>query len=433
MYGYVTPTGGFTVECWFNRSAQQTYANALFGQQTQNQGANWSTVIGLNGRQFLVYLMATTGALRVDIRSEAGASLLLWTDDGDPASYGADSAWHFVALRVATDKKTVTCWLDNEKKFTTVMATAIDWKPGAMSFGAQYGPQVGNWGDYYLNGGLAYCAVWNSALTDARVTEHFTAGSGGAVFYGDDEVTRLKRIYGFAGVPVSAQRFDPNVTTLQGLTVAGVDPLAAAQGTASDAGGIVFADGQSTMIYHNRRHRYNRPVRVVLSESLGAAPNVGMEFSTDDTKVYNDIRASRPSGGNARLRNLASEYEYGQRVREVKVAVTTDTEMRNAGSWASERYGEDRVRISGVTLSAESSTLIQEIAETIQIGDCIAFDELPDNAPQTYMEFIVERIELSADFKEHTWKLGLSLSPAELWIVFEVGASTLGDGSRVGY
>jgi hypothetical protein len=31
-----------------------------------------------------------------------------------------------------------------------------------------------------------------------------------------------------------------------------------------------------------------------------------MEFATDDTKVYNDVRASRPFGGSARIRNKSS-------------------------------------------------------------------------------------------------------------------------------
>jgi hypothetical protein len=120
-------------------------------------------------------------------------------------------------------------------------------------------------------------------------------------------------------------------------------------------------------------------------------------------------------------------------VFELKIAVTSDDEMRNAGTWLAERYGEDRVRISGVTLSAESSDEIEELVATVQIGDCVAFDDLPDNAPFTYAEFIVEGISVEANFKDQTWSLGLELSPAELWNVLQVGVSTLGDGSRIAY
>ena len=429
-YGYVTPTGGFTIELWFNHVAIPTWTEALINQQTE-ANPTWSSTPAVNGRHLLVYL-DTTGALNVDWRNEAGTQLRLWTDD--TTSYANDSAWHFLALRMASDAKTWSLFLDGEAKTTTTaLATAIDWEPGVMSIGGAYAAHLGNFGEYLYKGGIAYVAVWNRELTTNRISEHYAAGNGGTVFYGDDEVTRLGRLYDYCGVPTNARRYDPAVTTLQGVQIAGQNGLTQIADTGENVGGLVFADGQAVMVYHNRRHRYNRPILTTLTERTASAPDVGMEFSTDDTKVYNDIRASRPYGGTARLRNLSSEYEYGRRVHEIKWAITSDDEMRNAGTWLAARYGEDRVRISGVTLSAESSDVIQELAETITIGDRIAFDDLPGNAPQIYMEFFVEGISVSANFKDETWSLGLELSPAELWDVFQVGVSTLGDGSRIAF
>lgn len=429
-YGYLTPAGGFTIELWFNHgSALPAWSEALINQQTQNKGIATTTTAAVNGRQLLVYQLAT-GEIRIDWRKEDGTQLLAWTDAS--TAYGNDNAWHFLAVRLATDMKTFTVWIDGEKKTTTALSTVLDWKPGTMSIGGAYAAQLGNFGEYLYTGSIAYVAMWDTALLDARIADHYTAGSGGTVFYGDDEVKRLTRLYDYAGVPTNARRFDPAVTILQGTQIAGQNALQSVQDTTkATAGGLVFADGQSVMVYQNRRHRYNRPVVMSLTEASGSAPDVGMEFTTDDTKVYNDVRASRPYGGSARLRNKASEFEYGPRTYELKLAITSDEEMRNAGTWIAERYGEDRVRVSGVTLSAESSDLIQYLAETISIGDRLAFDDLPDNAPQTYMEFVVEGISVSANFKAETWSLGLELSPAELWDVFQVGVSTLGDGSRI--
>jgi hypothetical protein len=431
-YGYVTPTGGFTVEIWFKHSTLPTWNEAIINQQTQNKASAWSTSPNFNGRQFLIYFLVPTGELRVDWRSEAGTSLLLWTDD--TTAYANDNEWHFLCLRMGADMKTWNLWIDGDKKTTTTaLATAIDWKPGVMSFGGSYTAALGNFGDLLYNGSLAYFAAWDTALSDSRILEHYTAGNGGTVFYGDDEVKRLGRILDYCNVPYDTRRFDDPVTTLQGIQIAGENGLSKALETATDATGLVFADGQSVMTYHNRRHRYNRAILKTLSEDSASAPDVGMEFATDDTKVYNDIRASRPFGGSARIRNKSSEYEYGRRVFDLKIAVTSDDEMRNAGTWLAERYGEDRVRISGVTLSAESSDEIEELVATVQIGDCVAFDDLPDNAPFTYAEFIVEGISVEANFKDQTWSLGLELSPAELWNVLQVGVSTLGDGSRIAY
>lgn len=431
-YGYVTPTGGFTFEYWFNHVALPTWSEVLVNQQTQNKGANWTVDPAVNGRHFNMYLNGTTGELRIDWRSEAGTELLLWIDDS--ADYANDSAWHFVAVRMGTDKKTWDIWVDGDKRTTaTALTTAIDWKPGIMSFGGNYVPQLGNFGDNLYNGGLAYLAVWDTALLDSQISDHYTAGNGGTVFYGDDEVTRLERVFNYCSVPVNARQYDTAVTTVQGIQVAGQNGLTKVTDTSNDVGGLVFADGQSLMVYQNKRHRYNRPIITTLTEDNGSAPDVGMAFATDDTKVYNDVRASRPFGGSARIRNKSSEYEYGRRVYELTIAVTNDDEMRNAGTWVAWRYGQDLVRISGVTLSAESSDDIEALVSSVSIGDKIAFDDLPDNAPQTYAEFIVEGISVDADFRAETWTLGLELSPADLWDVFQVGVSTLGDGSRIAF
>lgn len=430
-YGYVSPAGGFTIELWFNHAVVPTVSEMLVSQQTQNKSAAWSTVPSINGRQFAIWLSpSASGAIALEVRSEAGTLLLSYTDTG--GSYSSDNAWHFVCLRMAADGINASLYIDDALT-THPLSTAIDWNPGALSFGAAYAPHLGNWGDFYFNGGLAYIAVWDTAISDAQIKAHRAAGSGGAVFYGDDEVTRLKRILDYAEVPPNSQRFDPAVTTLQGIGFQNQHPLDLSKTAAADAGGVLFADGQTTIVYQNRRRRYNQTLRATLAESTSSAPEVGMSFSTDDTRVYNDVQASRPNGGSLRIRNTVSQGEYGPKTYTLKPSITSDDELLNAATWIAERYGADRVRISGVTLHAHTSDLIQYLAETVQIGDRIAFDELPDNAPNSYLEYVVEGISVSASLKDQTWSLGLELSPADLWNVFQVGVSTLGDGSLFAY
>ncbi len=436
-YGYLTPSGGFTLEFWFQRAAAPATgtAEAMINQQSQNKAVYTSSSPYVNGRQLLIYNHAVTGpgALAYEMYYSSGNLAHSWVDSTSTPGYANDNEWHHVALRLGTDKRTVHLWLDGVIKNQTTLLSVLDWVPGVMSVGGAYAPHLGNFGYFLYNGGLAYVSMWDSALKDVQITDHYAAGSGGSVFYGDDEVARLKRIYSLCGVPTDAQRFDPPVSNLQGLKVAGQNGLQAVKETAHDSGGLVFADGQSVLIYQNRRHRYNRALIARLTENDASAPDIGMEFATDDTKIFNDVRASRPDGGSARLRNIASVNEYGQRVYELKLGITSDDEMRNFGTWIAERYGEDRVRVSGVSLSAESSDLIQYVAETVNIGDRIAFDDLPNNVPDTYMEFIVEGISVSADFKNQTWSVGLELAPADLFDVFQVGVSTLGDGSRIAF
>lgn len=432
-YGYVTPTNGFTVELWFNHAALPTYSEVLLSQQSQNKGVTWSTSPAINGRQFVVYLNQTSGALVLQMHDNAGNSIANYIDPAGSPAYGNDGAWHHVVLRLGTDRRTVKLWLDGVVVYQTTTLSVINWVPGVLAIGGTYAPWLGNFGTFLYNGGMAFVGVSQTAWTDAKILMHYAAGSGGSVFYNDSEVTRLGRLFDYCGVPVGARQFESSTTNLQAIKIAGQNGLSSVKGAAAAASGLVFADGQGVMVYQNKRHRYNGPIRATLTEETSSAPDVGMALSTDDTKVYNDVRASRPDGGSARLRNKASEDEYGPRVYELSLPITSDDQMRNAGTWIVERYGEDRVRVSGVALSAESSDLIQELAETVSIGDRVAFDDLPNNVPDSYLEFIVEGIGMDVSFKDQTWSLTLELSPADLWNVLQVGVSTLGDGSRIAF
>lgn len=436
-FGYVTPTGGFTIELWFKRDVAGATYNTLVNQRTQ-AAVSW-TVGSANGigRQLLLEINGATGALGFQLVNEgatSGTLLLNWVDPS-PTGYAGDNAWHHVAIRLGTNKRSWNIFLDGEGYSSGTVASDINWNPGLLTFGAQYAPHVGDWGSYIWDKWLAYPTVYNKPLSDNRIFEHYTAGSGGTVYYNDNEVTRLTRITDWAEVPYQSREFEPALANLQGIQVDGTNALTAFQDTANAAGGLIYADGQSRLVYHNRRHRYNRWSVATLAESTDSAPEYGITFTIDDQNIYNDVRGERPFGSTVRLVNEISKAAHGRKTYSFSIPVTTHEELQNAVSWVASQYQNAVVRISDVSFRAESSDLIEWVATGgVNIGDHIILDELPpDAAPETRMEFAVEKVSLSVNIKDRVWIVKLQLSPFYLNKVFEVGVSNLGNIYKIGY
>lgn len=432
-HGYLIPTGGFVVEVWTWRDVAPVTADAtLFSQSTQGLVGGGGSAN--EGKQFWVGMAPTTGAFTVKFWQESSGAELVSYVDPDPQNYPDDDAWHHWAVRLGANLTSLTIFLDGVQHGTATLSAAPVWNPGRLTIGAVYAPHRGVYGKVLWDKKLAYASAYNLELTANRIQEHYTAGSGGTVYYGDDEVERLNRIFTWAGVPEHQRRLEPAVTTVQGIQVAGANPLEEAQKTAEAAQGLMFADGQGFAVYHNRRHRYNRHSSATLAESLGAAPEVGLKFTTSERWIVNDVRGRRPYGTEIRMVSQQSQNEYGKRVTSFELAITDQEELRNAVSWMLARYGTDRIRVSGMTLHAHTSEILRELAEgAIEIGDVITLDELPDTSPVSSIDFVVEQIGIDADFVNKEWIVPLELTPVDVNRVFEIGVTELGDGSYISF
>lgn len=436
-YGYLIPTGGFTVEVWFKRDTLPTAFEALINQRTQ-AAVKWNPAGGAYGigRQFVLE-MTTAGALSATLVNEtttSGTNVILYTDPS-PGGYANDNQWHHIAFRLGTNRIAWALFLDGALYASGNASSAVNWNPGILTFGAQYAPNVGDFGSWHWFKWLAYPAVFQKPLSNNRILEHYTAGSGGTVYYGDDEVTRLHRISNWAEVPEQSREFESALINLQGLQVADTNALTALQDTSFASSGLIYADGQSRLVYHNRRHSYNRWNVLTLAESTTSAPEVGVTFTIDTSSIYNDVRGDRPYGSQVRLVDEVSKYAYGRKTYDISIPVTTQEELENAVSWVASKYREAVVRVSNISFRAESSDVIEWMGTGgISRGDHITLSELPpEAAPEVSMEFIVEKISVNANIKNRTYEVNLELSPFELSQVYQVGVSTLGSRWRIAY
>lgn len=438
-YGYVNPVTGFTIELWFKSDSNNASFRTLFNSRTQGN-VTW-TVGSSVGRQMLVGITQVAAgvpnAIQVMMTNEgtnSGTSVLTFNDPSG-GSYANDNNWHHLAVRLLSNRSTYTVFLDGAIIGTGNTTAAVNWKPSLQTFGAEYAPHLGDRGTNLWNKWLSYIAMYEGALTDERINDHFISGSGGIVYDGDHEVDRLHRIADWADLPEQSREFDTPRVFVQGIQVAGTNALQAMQDTSFTAGGLVFADGQSRMIYHNRRHSYNRWVAAVLKESTQSAPEIGVTFTVDDRYIFNDIRGERPNGSQVRIINDDSRAAYGRKVYSFSIPVSTQTELHNTVAWLASRYKDAAVRIEGISLQADSSELIEWVGTGgVTVGDVITLEELPvTEAPEATMKFVVEKIAIDANFLGRTWKVDLELSPFTYQEVWQVGVTGLGDRHRIAW
>ena len=336
-YGYLYPGAGFTWEIWFKRDALPgADFETLWNSRTQ-AAVTWNVGASITGigRQMTLGLTQTVGAISFTVANEGATSATTvgtYTDPS-PGGYGNDNVWHHLAFRLGSNKIAWTLFLDGAVYASGNLSAALNWNPSLQTFGAEYAPHVGDFGNTLWKKWLAYAAMYQTPLSDNRIFEHYTAGSGGTVYYGDDEVTRLNRIADWADVPDQSREFESSLVELQGIQVAGTNALSAMQETATAASGLLFADGQSRLVYQNRQHRYNRWNVATLAESTDSAPEVGLTFTIDDTFIYNDVRGDRPFGSTVRLVDEASKAAHGRNVYTFSIHVTTHEELTNAVSW----------------------------------------------------------------------------------------------------
>src|SRR5690606_36251931 len=132
------------------------------------------------------------------------------------------------------------------------------------------------------------------------------------------EPQRVARVLDWVRVPDWRRQLDAPVTQLDATEVENANALDVVQTAVSAADGLVFADGRGDIVYQSRSRRKVRWTVAELSESMGTAIESGVEFSMDQTWVYNDITGERPNS-DLKIKRVddGSVRIYGRKTRTV--------------------------------------------------------------------------------------------------------------------
>ena len=339
-----------------------------------------------------------------------------------------DGAWHHI---VATcDASTLRTYVDGVAGATVSAAS-----PGTASFGRI---QVGGFAELGVgsaaDGQIAHVAVYDTALSAARILAHYEAGQASGSFTGDTADERFSRLCRLAGLPSALYASDATATTVLGAQpLGGIGLMDAILQVTDSERGVAYVDGAGVLTYLSSASVSG------LTSALTLGPSdvdQDVTLTTNDQELVNDVTVTRPGGATQRRADQASIDSIGQAASTVDTLLTTDAE---AGALADLLLSQGLVvhpRTDDLTLDlrAKATTIDADAAVALDTGSRVTVAGLPDGAPASTLELMVTGVAHRITHVE--WDLTLTVAPLQTlppWVLEDATLGVLGVTTRLAY
>lgn len=354
----------------------------------------------------VVRLGDASGAFAVLVLNDLGEFRAGWGTYSTAASASiADGEWHHIAL--VGESGSATTYLDGALLNVDSTGTAPTRDGDRVSIGRNSSP----YDSYLFDGQIAHVAVYDSALSAARIEAHYDAGKAAGSFYGDTASERFERLCRLGALPSGSYLTDAAATTvLDRQPLGGIGLLEAIQQVTDSERGVVYVDGAGVLTYLGDATLTAQPVALVLDND-----DIEGDLSVyvNDQTVVNDVTVTRPTGATQRRADTVSQSTMG-----VTNAVTVDTLLTTdaaAGALA------DRLLSEGTAVQPVTGDLTVDLmtrASTVDAATLLALDTgarvqvtgLPASAPVDTLDLRVEGV--AASISEREAKIRLTCSPA---------------------
>ena len=309
--------------------------------------------------------------------------------------------WHHAVLTQsrAADTVTVTLYLDGVSQgtpatYSTASSSATIISGGSISAGALRAASTGTASGIFY-GRLANVAVYPTALSATRITEHarvrdtlssYTAETSAAKF------TRLAQVAGLSSTEYGFSYGSSGATsaTMTPFPVAYRSLLDAASDVATAEASAVYLDRSGVLRLAARDKRYGTAVSFTIPAT---AIDKGTGFSTDMGPVINDVTVSRPGGVTARSVDAASVAAYDTHDSTTTVYVATDAQAVGMSAFLANLNSEPVPRISGISVDLVSGAAILDEASILaaEVGTRFQVTGLPSaSTPAATLDLIVD-------------------------------------------
>lgn len=312
----------------------------------------------------------------------------------------------------------------------------------AIGSGARVGTglQVAN--RYYTSGAssitfpgsVSHVAYWASALSDAAILRHATAGL--TAFPAETPGARLARYARLAGAPTVETSFATGTSAIAAIDTTGANPVDLMRTVETTDGGVLFDARNGTLTYLDRSGRYLPTPAISLSMT---AQQVGASFAPklDRSALLNDVTAATSDGTIvARAVNTASRDEYGPHTDSIDLATTSETAPHEAAWWRVNTYGEPKPRVPNIDVEFLSlATFEQTALMGVTIGSLIEVTAQPSQAPTSSASYFVEGYTESISPESYSFSFNVSPSEAYLttFVLEDAMRGKLDDVYRIAY
>lgn len=309
--------------------------------------------------------------------------------------------WHHAVLTQsrAADTVTVTLYLDGVSQgtpatYSTASSSATIISGGSISAGALRAASTGTASGIFY-GRLANVAVYPTALSSTRITEHARVRDTLASYTAETSAAKFTRLAQVAGLSSTEYGFSygssgATSATMTPFPVADRSLLDAASDVATAEASAVYLDRSGVLRLAARDKRYGTAVSFTIPAT---AIDKGTGFTTDMGPVINDVTVSRPSGITARSVDAASVAAYDTHDSTTTVYVATDPQVVDMSAFLANLNSQPVPRISGISVDLVSGAAILDEASILaaEVGTRFQVTGLPSaSTPAATLDLIVD-------------------------------------------
>ncbi|MEW6473449.1 MAG: LamG-like jellyroll fold domain-containing protein [Actinomycetota bacterium] len=322
-----------------------------------------------------------------------------------------DGSVHHIAVRGVSGTE-IRMYVDGVEETNVLTAGTAVIPAGA------YTANMGNWvdtgggGEFGLAGYLQDVAVYNTALSAARVAVHADAMSHPR--QADPPGTRMGYILDLVDWPAANRDLDTGLSVLQSATL-GQTALEHIQKVADSDFGRVFISKDGDVKFIGRASIGNTPGPYTFGEDSGAGElgYVAIRLDYSRNLIKNDVTISRTDGVAQRVVDTSSLAEYQRHSYFSEGLFHDDDSLSLAVATALvSAYAEPLLRVTGIDLAPRGAPgTLFPAALGLELGDNITVKRRPQGVGSAISQVcVVEGI--SHSFAAKAWSTSLTLSPA---------------------
>ncbi|MGA4941783.1 hypothetical protein [Streptomyces cinereoruber] len=389
---FATSTVGRTIMTWSSGAAPTLDSGIRFGLSAGGQLEITEFLFG--GGSVSTYTAATPNL------ADASSHHLVWDEAGHDV--WVDGVRYPVATGVWTDRRVLTV--------------------GATETGTGlWSGTIGHVAAYVRTGGFP-------AIAD--LVDHHAAGRTG--HEGESSWARMYRLAGYARIPGVTPQGTFSPVASQGQL--GSSPLSHMQDVERTEAGRLFADRASSwLVFQSRTVRYNPTSAVALA--YADLETEGVEYSDDDQKQVNLVKASRPGGATQRVQDPDSIALDGIAEQQLTLLKTSDSQVLDAATWLVVRYADPQPEMRQLPVQASTlSTATYRALLDADISTVFTVVDLPDEAPSPTTTVLIEGY--TEEIRQNLHTLDYHTSRADLgavWVLDDPTYSVLGTTTRLAY
>jgi hypothetical protein len=292
-------------------------------------------------------------------------------------------------------------------------------------------------GDFGLGGQIDEPAVYNTALSAARILAHYEAGA--TAFDGESTGDRIDRVLDIAGVPAGMRDIATGDTFMGPANYGGSRVGDYLSKVVESEQGYLWVDHADSgkIKFRGRYSRFTEARSTSSQATFSDQTSATLRYERDGLDVEpNGMRSviNRVEvgwqGGTEIVASTTSPY--GPEIRTIRTEASTPTAAKSAGNWLIARFQDPQTRVRGLEINPGAASALQTTALDLRVGDRVTVVRQPQSVGSaTTNVLIVEGVKhrLTNGVR---WEASYMFSDADTSQVWIWGTSTWGETTTWG-